>query len=191
MEESQFVARIQEKDPEAIQEVVHRYLPQILRAARGSGLDPQSAEDVAQSTFLTFVESAHRFEGRSHVRTWLFGILYKKISETRRRVRRDEDTDDIDQVFEQRFDADGSWSRPPRPVDAGIYDQELRREIASCLDQVSTKQRMAFVLREVEEMSTEEICNVLEVTRTNLGVLLLRARNRLRECLESKGVAGE
>ena len=166
-------------------------MPQILRAARGAGLDPQSAEDVAQSTFLTFVETAHRFEGRSHVRTWLFGILYKKISEVRRKVRRDQKMDDIDEVFEQRFDADGSWSSPPRPVDAGIYDQELRREIGSCLDQVATKQRMAFVLREVEGLSTEEICNVLEVTRTNLGVLLLRARNRLRECLESKGVARE
>jgi len=191
MDDSQFVARIRDKDPEALQEVVHRYLPQILRAARGSGLDPQSAEDVAQSTFLTFVETAHRFEGRSRVRTWLFGILYNKISETRRKVRRDQEMDDIDQVFEQRFDADGSWSRPPRPVDAGLHDEDLGREITSCLDQVSTKQRMAFVLREVEELTTEEICNVLEVTRTNLGVLLLRARNRLRECLESKGVGEE
>ena len=191
MDDSQFVARIQSGDPETIQEVVHRYLPQILRAARGSGLDPQSAEDVAQSTFLTFVEAAHRFEGRSQVRTWLFGILYKKIAETRRKVRRDQEMDDIDQVFEQRFDADGSWSSPPRPVDARVYEQELRREITSCLDQVPTKQRMAFVLREVEELSTEEICNALEVTRTNLGVLFLRARNRLRECLESKGVRRE
>jgi RNA polymerase sigma-70 factor (ECF subfamily) len=49
-------------------------------------------------------------------------------------------------------------------------------------------QRMAFVLREVDGMRSEEICNALEVTRTNLGVLLYRARNSLRECLETKGV---
>ncbi len=47
---------------------------------------------------------------------------------------------------------------------------------------------MAFVLREVEGLSTEEICKILEVSRTNLGVLIYRARNRLRECLEAKGV---
>ncbi len=47
---------------------------------------------------------------------------------------------------------------------------------------------MAFVLREIEGMDTQEICKILEVTRTNLGVLLHRVRNRLRECLEAKGI---
>ncbi len=55
---------------------------------------------------------------------------------------------------------------------------------------VPLQQRMAFVLREVEDLSTVEICKILDVTRTNLGVLLYRARNRLRECLESKGIKG-
>ncbi len=67
----------------------------------------------------------------------------------RRGLRRDQEMDDIDDVFEQR---------------------------------------MAFVLREVEGMDTQEICKILEVTRTNLGVLLHRVRNRLRECLEAKGI---
>ena len=49
---------------------------------------------------------------------------------------------------------------------------------------------MTFILREVEGFGTDEICNILEVTRTNLGVLLYRVRNRLRECLEAKGVKG-
>ena len=79
---------IRERDPAAIQGVVHTYLPQILRAAAGAGLEGQLAEDVAQSTFLTFLETAHRFEGRSRVRTWLFGILYRKIAEARRKAGR-------------------------------------------------------------------------------------------------------
>ena len=54
-----------------------------------------------------------------------------------------------------------------------------------------TQQRLAFVLREVEGLATEEMCKVLEVTRTNLEVLLYRARNRLRECLEAKSMRGE
>ena len=159
-----------------------------MRAARSAGLDAEGAEDVAQSTFLTFIESAPRFEGRSRVRTWLFGILYRKISEARRGLQRGEKLEDIDSVFEQDFDSAGNWVRPPRPTDAALYASEVRREIEGCLDQVSTKQRMAFTLREVEELDSDEICKILDVTRTNLGVLLHRARTQLRRCLEMKGL---
>jgi hypothetical protein len=51
-------------------------------------------------------------------------------------------------------------------------------------------QRLAFLLREVEGLETKETCKILEVTRTNLGVLLYRARNRLRACLERLGIEG-
>ena len=71
-------AQVRAGNRTAIQTVVETYLAQILRAARGAGLDPQQAEDVTQATFTTFIETAPRFEGRSSVRTWLFGILYKK-----------------------------------------------------------------------------------------------------------------
>lgn len=189
-DQAALAARIRDRNPEAIEEVVHAYLPQILRAALGAGLDQPLAEDVSQSTFATFIESAHRFEGRSHVRTWLFGILYNKISETRRRQKRDRETDDIDEVFEQRYSSGGFWSNPPRAVDATVFDKEARQGIEDCLEEVPPKQRMAFVLREVEDMESDEICNILEVTRTNLGVLLHRVRNRLRECLETKGIEG-
>ncbi len=188
VDDPDFTARIRSRDAQALEEVVRRYLPQILRAAGGAGLAPQLAEDVAQDTFATFIETAPRFEGRSHVRTWLFGILYKKIAAARRNLGRDDEMDDIEEVFEQRFDDAGSWTRPPRPVDAEVYDAEVRQGIDSCLDRVPTNQRMAFVLREIEGMDTQEICKILEVTRTNLGVLLHRVRNRLRECLEAQGI---
>ena len=189
-ERSGFAERVRERDPEALREVVRQYLPQVLRTARAAGFDSHRAEDVAQSTFATFIETAHRFEGRSQVRTWLFGILYKRIAEARRDSRRHDDVDDIDQVFEARFNPDGSWLRPPRPIDAALHDKEIRERIEDCLDQVPSNQRMAFVLREVEGLDTEEICKILEVTRTNLGVLFHRVRNRLRECLEARGIEG-
>ena len=188
VDDPDFAARIRERDAQALEEVVRRYLPQILRAAGGAGLARQLAEDVAQDTFVTFIETAARFEGRSHVRTWLFGILYKKIAAARRNLGRDDEMDDIEEVFEQRFDDAGSWTRPPLPVDAEAYAAEVRQGIDGCLDRVPTNQRMAFVLREIEGMDTQEICKILEVTRTNLGVLLHRVRNRLRECLEAKGI---
>ena len=183
-------ARIQAGEPAALQTVVHSYIGQILRAARAAGLDPQRAEDVTQATFATFIEKASQFEGRSHVRTWLFGILYKKIAEARRELQREGKMDDIDNVVEQRFNPDGTWVRPPEPADEQFYRTEVKELIEDCLETVPTQQRMAFILREVEDLDTDEICKILEVTRTNLGVLLYRARNRLRECLETKGVRG-
>ncbi len=188
VDQPDFAARVRRGDPEAIQLVVRLYLGQIFRAALGAGLDAQCAEDVAQSTFTTFIETAQRFEGRSHVRTWLFGILYKKVAEARRAAGRDLQTDDIDQVVEQRFKTGGGWMQPPRPIDEQLYDTEVRQGIEECLEAVPSQQRMAFILREVQGLATEEICKILEVTRTNFRVLLYRARNRLRECLEAKGM---
>ena len=143
---------------------------------------------MTQATFVTFIEVAPRFEGRSHVRTFLFGILYKKIAEARRKAKREQQTDPIEDVMESRFKADGSWQRAPRVADLQLHDAEIRQAIDGCLERASTQQRLAFALREVLGFTTEEICNILDVSRTNLGVLLYRARNRLRECLEAKSV---
>ena len=188
IDDPRLVERIRSSDPAAIRVVVETYLPQILRAARGTGLDPARAEDVTQATFATFIERAADFEGRSHVRTWLFGILYRKVAEARRGFERDQKSDNIDNVIETRFKPDGTWRNPPQPL--GLYGAEVRELIEECVDRLPTAQRMSFVSREIEEMPTEEICKILDVTSTNLGVLLFRGRNRLRECLEGKGVEG-
>ena len=186
----QFAEKIRNREPEAIETVVRAYLTQILRAARGAGLDETTAEDVAQATFTTFIEKADSFHGRSHVRTWLFGILYKKILETHRETKRAQQMDNIDEVMEQRFNPSGMWTRPPPQVDTALYNSEIRKHLEECLEEVPTQQRMAFVLREVEDHTTKEICNILDISRTNLGAILHRCRNRLRECLESKGIEG-
>ncbi len=187
-EDSQLVAGIRAGDPAALESVVRDYLQQIVRAGRGAGLSAQQAEEVAQATFVTFIETAHRFEGRSKVRTWLFGIFFRKLQEARRGFARDRKMDDIDEVFEGRFDEAGHWSTPPVAPDAALDGEEILGQIHDCLQETPERQRMAFVFREVEELSTEEICNILDITSTNLGVMLFRARNRLRECLESKGI---
>ncbi|MBI3302262.1 MAG: hypothetical protein HYZ72_09350 [Deltaproteobacteria bacterium] len=66
----------------------------------------------------------------------------------------------------------------------------MRGWLQECLDSVPLQQGVAFILREVEGFSTQEMCKILQVTRTNLGVLLYRVRNRLRECIEAKGLRG-
>ncbi len=187
-EDPDLAAQVRAGHRPAIQTVVETYLAQILRAARGAGLDPQQAEDVTQATFTTFIEAAPRFEGRSRVRTWLFGILYKKIAEARRARQRDNRNEEIDEAFERRFDASGKWQSPPEPVDAVLHRKEVEAEIFTCLDVAPLRQALVFILREVEELSTEDICNLLGITRTNLGVMIHRIRNRVRNCLEAKGI---
>jgi len=188
-ESPELATGIRAGDPAAQRWVVETYLPQIVRAARAAGLDRATAEDVAQSAFLTFFEKAATFEGRSRVRTWLFGILYRKIQEARRKGRREMPTDEIEAVVDRRFDERGNWANPPRDIEKTLEGAETREAIDGCLEAVPIQQRMAFVLREVEGLVSDEICKILSVTRTNLGVLIYRARNRLRECLEARGVS--
>ncbi len=184
----EFLDQVRKKDPEALTAIVKAYGKQIFRASLGAGLREQEAEEVVQETFTAFVQNVSRFEGRSHIRTWLFGILYNKIAESRRKKKRDLANDSIDDVFESRFDMNGSWTRPPRDVEALFSDSELRDQIGSCMEGLSDNQKNAFMLREVEGFPSPEVCEILGVTATNLGVLIYRARNNLRECLEAMGV---
>ncbi|MCK9997026.1 MAG: sigma-70 family RNA polymerase sigma factor [Candidatus Krumholzibacteria bacterium] len=184
----EFLDLLRARDESALQRLVSAYLPQILRAARGAGLNPQNAEDVCQSTFVTFIEKIEDFEGRSHIRTWLFGILYRKISEMRRSAARESGAESIDQVMETRFKTDGHWQKPPRGADSATYESEVREHLDDCMEGITTDQRMAFILREVEELDSEEICRTMDISRSNLGVLLYRGRNLLRECLENRNI---
>ena len=187
---SAFMSRLKERHEGTLTEITRDYLPQIYRAARGAGLSVQNAEDAAQNTFVTFMEKLDDFEGRSHVRTWLFGILYRKISEMRRGAQREEKAEDIEEVMETRFKTNGFWAKPPRDTDSTTFDRDIRTHLNDCLDDITSDQRLAFIMREVDEMDSDEICQAMEVSRSNLGVLLYRGRNKLRECLEHKNFKG-
>lgn len=147
----------------------------------------QEAEDMVQDVFTTFLQRLDSFEGRSQLRTWLFGILHRKAMERRREAIRDDRMDPIDDVFESRFDSNGNWTRPPADLERLLLSKEIGETIRACMEGLPVKQRSAFVLQEIEELSTGEMCKILDVSVTNLGVLLFRARARLRECLEGKG----
>ena len=184
------VDAIRARDPAALEQAARDNLQPLLRAARAAGLDADAAHDAVQETLLVFVRRADQYDGRAAVRTWLFGILFKKIAEQRRAFLREETVDDIEAVVDARFDASGRWSRPPRAPDADLSAGEAMGHLQDCLDRLPDRRRTAFVLREVEQLDTDEVCKVLNVTPNNLGVLLFRARNALRECLEAKGIRG-
>lgn len=184
-------AAIRAGDRDTLAIVVHESLPPLLRAARGAGLEPTDAEDVTQDVLLSFVAKAHQFDGRARVLTYLFGILYRKIAELRRKSwRRELGVDDIESIVASRFDHTGRWIRPPRGPEEDHNDLEIRHWVGECLETLPDQQRAAFVLREVEDRETDEICGILEITSNHLGVLFHRARHRLRECLERMGFDG-
>lgn len=115
-------------------------------------------------------------------------LFYNKVSEHPRERQRAEGNDPIDEVMESRFDLKGRWRQPPLDIEKEVFAGEVRQMIQQCLETVPRAQRIAFYLREVEELTTPEICKKLEIGSTNLSVLLFRARNRLREYLEKKGL---
>lgn len=178
--------RLQERDPEAVAQAVREHSGDLFRAALGLGLPEADAEELAQDTFAAFLDGAARFEGRSTLRTYLFGILYRKALEHRRLKGRELATDPGDAVFESRFEPGGHWSRPPRGPEQEADLGEAAALIAGCLDGLPPRQRAAFHLREVLLEDGARTCNALGVSDTHLRVLLFRARAKLRECLESK-----
>lgn len=184
----EFLARLKRREPPALEELVETYLPQLLRAGRGMGFPREESEDIVQSVFAAMIEALDRFSGRSHIRTYLFGIFYNKVSEHLRESQKAQQSDPIEEIMESKFDTHGNWRQPPADVERQLYSQEAGKIIQECLEGIPRAQRIAFYLREVEEMKTPEICKKLGVTSTNLGVLLFRARNRLRECVEKKGL---
>jgi len=186
--DARFLRRLKERDRVAWAELADAYLSQLLRAARGMGFTIEDSQDLAQSAFAALIEGIGRFEGRSHIRTFLFGIFYNKVSEHLREKQRAEENDPIDEVMESKFDLQGKWRQPPLDIEKKIFSREARQMVEKCLETVPRAQRIALYLRAVSEMDTTEICNKMQITPTNLGVLLFRARNYLRECLERMGL---
>ena len=182
-----FLERLRQRDPDALAQAVHDHARPLIRAARALGFAEQDAEDLVQDVFTTFLEKLENFEGRSQLRTWLFGILHRKALERRRASIKDDRMDSIDEVFESRFDGNGKWTRPPADLERLLLSKEIGEIIRGCMNGLPVNQREAFVLREIEGLDTGEICKILEVSVTNFGVLMHRARARLRECLEGKG----
>ena len=181
------LARLRRRDPDALRAIVEAHARPLYRAARGMGFTIEEAEDLAQDVFVTCLESLDRFEGRAQIGTWLFGILHHKAQERRRSRTRDERNDPIDTAFEAQFDSRGSWIRPPTPPDRAVSAHEAREAIRECLEGLPPLQREVFHLRQVEDLPAADVGNVLAQTVTHIGVLLHRARMRLRACLEGKG----
>lgn len=170
---------------EDLSQLVAEHTGTLLRGAMAMGFSQADAEELVQESFVAYLKARDRFEGRSSVKTFLFGILYNKGAELSRKKKREAGLEDIEAVFDSHFDGAGHWlATLPKGPEEEALSKELADVIAACAEKLSVEQRTAFYLKEVEGTSPEEVRNVLGVSDTNLRVLLYRARLRLRECLE-------
>jgi RNA polymerase sigma-70 factor (ECF subfamily) len=184
----QLLCRLREKDPATLGRIVEDNARPLFRMSRSMGFDPHESEDLVQDVFTTFLETIDRFEGRSQVRTWLFGILHFKMRERRRALQREEMTDPIDAEFDGMFTPYGHWARPIEDLERLLESSEIGRLLEECLSQLPLQQREVFLLREMEDVESSEVCNNLQITNTHLGVLIHRARHRLRKCMKARGM---
>lgn len=151
------------------------------------------AEDLLQETLLAAVGAYQDHAGRSSERTWLVGIMKHKVIDYFRRLARNtkfqltpEDDDEIES-FEESGPWQGHWREDRAPISWPIHSFESREfweTFENCLSQLPQRMSIAFTLREIDGLTSTEICEILNITPNNLWVLLHRGRNKLRHLLE-------
>jgi RNA polymerase sigma-70 factor (ECF subfamily) len=165
--------------------------------------DTAAAEDLLQETLLAAMGSYEAHEGRSSERTWLVGIMNHKVVDYFRRLARtsefqisnEEGRDDLG-WFESEGTWRGHWREDQAPISWPVEAVRLlgSREFWEILDrglaQLSPQMAIAFTLREIDGLSSEEICEILDVTPNNLWVILHRGRAKLRHFLEAEWFRG-
>jgi RNA polymerase sigma-70 factor (ECF subfamily) len=147
-----------------------------------------AAEDLVQETLLAGLAGRERFAGQSAKRTWLMGILKHKLIDYLRKSIRQRPLSELEiDVSSEFFTERGEWkvSTPAwdgRP-DAAIEQAEFRAVLRRCLSKLPSRLAELFWLREAEGVATEQLCQELGVTPTNVWTMLHRARLGLRQCL--------
>jgi RNA polymerase sigma-70 factor, ECF subfamily len=159
--------------------------------------DRALAEEAVQETLLAALQAKDKFSGHSSEKTWFVGILKHKIIDHFRKQRREvplEDSDLLPAEREESFRTTGEWvghwTEEAAPTEWGANPIQVleKREFWDALEQAlsTLPPRLAqvFILREMDEMKSDEICKLLGITESNLWVMLHRSRLQLRRTLE-------
>ncbi len=182
-DESQLLARAREGDATAFNDLVTRYSRKIYRLAKHITQNDEDAEDVLQETFLKAYEHLADFHGQSKFYTWIVRIAVNE-SLMKLRKRKSDRTVPLDEPLDTGEDTVvreiAVWDEDPE-------HQYSREELGRILDEAVQSLRPAFrtvfVLRDIEELSTEETAEALGISVPAVKSRLLRARLQLREKL--------
>jgi len=172
-------------------EWLDRYGDALYRYARLRVHDDYLAEDLVQETLLAAYKTRERFAGNATEKTWLIGILKHKIVDHFRRACRETTQEINDGVYASAdvcFDEQGhwtidiaDWSRP----DQALEQAQFWDVLSDCVERLPPRQARLFVLRDLDGLPSDEICQVLDISTTNnLWVMLSRMRLQLRNCLD-------
>jgi RNA polymerase sigma-70 factor (TIGR02943 family) len=160
--------------------------------------DTSVAEDLVQEAFLAALKSRQNFKGQSTEKSWLIGILKHKIMDYyRKNSRNNEFNSFVDEAkgFKDFFDNIEKEKRPTTSWGAdpaqNLQNKEFLAVFHKCLENIPPKLAKVFTLRELDGVSTEDICKDLNITATNLWVILHRARLGLQNCLEHNWFKGQ
>lgn len=198
-DDSELLSRLLAGDQQAFRTLVATYQG-AMRAVAIAIVGAAHADEVVQDAWLAAVRNLDGFQGRSSLKTWLLTITANTAKSRLRKVRRDVSLDDLPaphgSIDDTRFAADGHWSTAPLAwhedsPEALLAEDELRECLEKTLLSLSESQRSVLLLRERQGLELEEICNLLEVSLSNVRVLLHRARLKVFATVEHFEETGE
>lgn len=185
-------------DEAAFIAAIRRYHAPMLKLAMAYVRDHDVAEDVVQETWLTAIRSLDRFEGRSSLKTWIFGIVIN-IARARRRkesrwltfsalLRRDDPDRREPTVDPSRFTRGGDWRAIPHQWDnipeSTLLGKEAMQKVQAAIANLPPKHRDVIVLRDVAGLDAGPVTELLGISAENQRVRLHRARAAVRKALE-------
>jgi RNA polymerase sigma-70 factor, ECF subfamily len=186
MGDAALIAGLQAGDAEAFEALVRKYMPALLRVARRFLRSEEDARDAVQDAFISAFKSIRNFASQSQLGTWLHRIVINSsLMKLRRQKRRPEE--DIE-AYLPRFQTDGHQVEPSVPwsesAEAVLQRAELREHVRAAIDELPDTYRNVLLLRDIEELTTEETATVLGINPNTVKVRLHRARQALRALLD-------
>lgn len=152
--------------------------------------DKEIAQDLVQDTFLAALKSMKNFKGEASERTWLVSILKRKVIDYYRKINSNKGKAEVRISYNSDEETEGDWleERVADPFDKTAEDTmqnaELGEAIFKCLSKLPEKQAEVFRMKTIEGLETDVICNELNITASNLWVIIHRARTAMADCLK-------